>query len=291
MPTINDFKVTDTSGNKVADVVGSTLSGTVEENKQVFDRLGQLIISKYNDMISYLATKGIDNGVGAQALTIYPVGAIYMSVNSTSPSALFGGTWERLKDRFLLCAGDTYGAGATGGSANAVVVSHTHTFSGTSGNSGAHTHTTSGTAASAGAHTHNTTGTAASAGAHTHGRGTMAVSLTSHSHNVYYETIKYASGTTSAKALASSGSHLDTGGALGGSYDVSGSTKSDGAHTHTTSGTAASAGAHTHTVSGTAASAGSHNHTYSGTTASTGSSGAGANMPPYLTVYVWKRTA
>ena len=48
---------------------------------------------------------------------IYPVGAIYMSTNSTSPASLFGGTWEQLKDRFLLGAGNTYGAGTTGGEA------------------------------------------------------------------------------------------------------------------------------------------------------------------------------
>lgn len=35
----------------------------------------------------------------------YPVGSIYMSVNSTDPSTLFGGTWERLKGRFLIGAG------------------------------------------------------------------------------------------------------------------------------------------------------------------------------------------
>ena len=28
-------------------------------------------------------------------LTAYPIGSIYMSVNSTSPNSLFGGTWER----------------------------------------------------------------------------------------------------------------------------------------------------------------------------------------------------
>lgn len=48
---------------------------------------------------------------------IYPVGSIYLSVNSTDPSTIFGGTWEQIKDQFLLSAGDTYTAGATGGSA------------------------------------------------------------------------------------------------------------------------------------------------------------------------------
>lgn len=48
---------------------------------------------------------------------IYPIGSIYMSVNSTNPSVLFGGTWEQLKDRFLLGSGNTYSNGATGGAA------------------------------------------------------------------------------------------------------------------------------------------------------------------------------
>jgi hypothetical protein len=48
---------------------------------------------------------------------IYPVGAIYISTSSTNPGTLFGGTWARVKDTFLLAAGDTYAAGATGGSA------------------------------------------------------------------------------------------------------------------------------------------------------------------------------
>ena len=48
-------------------------------------------------------------------LEIYPIGSIYMSAGSASPASLFGGTWERLKDRFLLGAGDSYAAGGTGG--------------------------------------------------------------------------------------------------------------------------------------------------------------------------------
>ena len=47
----------------------------------------------------------------------YPIGSIYLSVNETSPAEFFGGTWEQLKDRFLLAAGDTYAAGSTGGEA------------------------------------------------------------------------------------------------------------------------------------------------------------------------------
>ena len=54
---------------------------------------------------------------------VYPIGSIYMSVNSTSPADLFGGTWEQIKDTFLLSAGDSYSAGSSGGE-----VSHSHTL-------------------------------------------------------------------------------------------------------------------------------------------------------------------
>ena len=62
---------------------------------------------------------------------IFPVGYIYLSTVATNPKDLFGGTWERLKDRFLLAAGDTYSAGATGGEATHKLTveempSHTH---------------------------------------------------------------------------------------------------------------------------------------------------------------------
>ena len=36
---------------------------------------------------------------------IYPIGSIYISVNSTSPATLFGGKWEQIKGRFLLGTG------------------------------------------------------------------------------------------------------------------------------------------------------------------------------------------
>ena len=53
-----------------------------------------------------------------------------MSVNSTSPATLFGGTWEQIKDTFLLGSG-SYTLGATGGEATHTLTvdempSHSH---------------------------------------------------------------------------------------------------------------------------------------------------------------------
>lgn len=65
---------------------------------------------------------------------LYPVGTYYWSSNATNPATLFGvGTWERVKDKFLLAAGDTYAAGATGGEAThslsqAEMPAHYHTI-------------------------------------------------------------------------------------------------------------------------------------------------------------------
>lgn len=50
--------------------------------------------------------------------TSYPIGSIYMSVNSTNPSTLIGGTWEKIEGRFLLGSNSTYAAGSTGGAAS-----------------------------------------------------------------------------------------------------------------------------------------------------------------------------
>lgn len=66
---------------------------------------------------------------------VYPVGAIYISAVTTDPRILFGfGTWERIQDRFLLAAGSTYAAGATGGEATHTLTvdempSHSHVVS------------------------------------------------------------------------------------------------------------------------------------------------------------------
>ena len=81
----------------------------------------------------------IGGGGGVDFDAVYPVGAIYLSTNATSPSILFGGSWSQIQDQFLLTAGTTYTAGGTGGSA---VISannlpdHSHTCA----DEGSHSH-------------------------------------------------------------------------------------------------------------------------------------------------------
>jgi hypothetical protein len=61
----------------------------------------------------------------------HPPNSLYWSVDPTSPATLFGGTWVRIEDTFLLAAGSTYAAGATGGEATHILTesempAHTH---------------------------------------------------------------------------------------------------------------------------------------------------------------------
>lgn len=49
----------------------------------------------------------VDDIIGSVGLKAYPVGALYLAFNSTSPSALFGGSWLQITGRFLRAASDT----------------------------------------------------------------------------------------------------------------------------------------------------------------------------------------
>ena len=74
-----------------------------------------------NDTNLNLMQANIENELNAKVNTsdlidlIYPVGSIYMSANNVSPASFLGGTWQQIKDKFLLSAGDTYNAGDEGG--------------------------------------------------------------------------------------------------------------------------------------------------------------------------------
>ena len=45
------------------------------------------------------------NGENIYPCPYYPIGAVYISVDSTNPGNIFGGTWEQIKGRFLLGVG------------------------------------------------------------------------------------------------------------------------------------------------------------------------------------------
>ena len=99
------------------------------------------------DITGTLAVANGGTGVTtAAAITVlvgnllFPVGAIYSSTASTNPGTALGfGTWTAFAaGQVLIGNGGGFTAGATGGSADAVVVSHTHT--GTTDGAGSHSH-------------------------------------------------------------------------------------------------------------------------------------------------------
>lgn len=75
-----------------------------------------------NDIKRFTDTNGVVHDIKDYRITtivdtFYPVGSIYMSVNATDPGVLFGGTWEKLENRFLVGAGDLYNVNSEGGEA------------------------------------------------------------------------------------------------------------------------------------------------------------------------------
>ena len=119
----------------------SSTSTNPIQNKVVYTELGKKLSSSGGIMTGMLATKGIklksgtDFGdtfpsnpqtnqlffltIGSNLIldSVYPVGSIYMNVNSTNPGTLFGGTWEQIQGRFLLGTSSSYPAGSQGGEA------------------------------------------------------------------------------------------------------------------------------------------------------------------------------
>ena len=86
-----------------------------------FSSLSDISPSDFNALVKnmqYLyTTKGVIDDMNAYDR----VGAIYVSTNATSPASIFGGEWERITDRFLIGAGNSYSAGSYGGSKNAII--------------------------------------------------------------------------------------------------------------------------------------------------------------------------
>lgn len=134
----------------------------------------------------------------------YPVGAIYVSTVATSPSELFGGTWEALEQgRVLIGQGTDYAAGSTGGEKeHAITVAempeHTHTM----GNAGSHSH--SGATSSTGSHRHNIRGNK------NQNYDSETTFSDGHSNLDYYIPSEYAGSHSHTLSIDSAGSHSHT---------------------------------------------------------------------------------
>ena len=207
-------------------LTGWDFVGSAPPTKNEFDAWFKLVDEKLNYLYSQLQDT---------ASKLYPIGSVYISFNSTDPSTLFGGTWVRLKDRFLLACGDSYAPNTTGGSATKTIATS---------NLPSHTHTCS---------------TVAN---HTHTRGTM--NITGY-HDGADDDPSYVGGAFSFTSRTSAYNDRKAGGSANivVNFDASkswtGATSPNGGHTHTIG--------------------------------STGSSLPLNVMPPYQTVYAWRRTA
>lgn len=71
---------------------------------------------------------------------LYPIGSIYMNVNNVEPSAIFGGSWERMPSgRMLINSGDGFNLGQIGGEkehrlTEDELASHSHDVNNINGN-------------------------------------------------------------------------------------------------------------------------------------------------------------
>lgn len=90
---------------------GQILAGWSGENNGI----ERLYYRNRRDMCdTWSAWKAIAFIDDSNALSAYPVGAIYISISSTSPASLFGGTWESIaSERVLMGVSSSHGAGST----------------------------------------------------------------------------------------------------------------------------------------------------------------------------------
>ena len=207
-------------------ITGWDFVGSAPPTKNEFDAWFRATDEKLNYLYSQLQDT---------ASKLYPIGSVYISFNSTDPSTLFGGTWVRLKDRFLLACGDSYAPNTTGGSATKTIATS---------NLPSHTHTCS------------------TVGNHAHTRGTMNITGyhdSSDNDPSYYGGAFYFSSRATTHNNQQTGGSYNTVIYFDASRNWSGETSWNGSHTHTIG--------------------------------NTGSSLPLNVMPPYQTVYAWRRTA
>lgn len=235
-----------------------------------------------------------------QSKDIFPIGSIYMSIANINPAEYFGGTWERYAKGRTLVGVDENDATfkavkATGGAKTHTLTTsempvHTHSQN-------SHNHTQNSHNHSQNAHGHS--GSSGSAGAHTPSGSIATKSLTGYfytrdaqlsDHNLV---LGSPGGVFGVSYEYWSGSHWAVAGSNAASY-YKNKVSINASHNHSFSGNAVSAHSHSVTVNSNTASNNATTATNNSTTASNNNTGGGAahnNLQPYITVYMWVRTA
>lgn len=257
-------------------------------------------------------------------LQAYPVGSIYMSTSDVNPSQYFGGTWAAWGTGRVpvgVDGSDTNmnAADKTGG-AKTVSLAHTHTVASHTHSVGAHAHGLNSHTHSVPAHAHGMNNHTHSVPAHAHGLNSHTHSIAGHKHissagydeNYYYIALLYDSVVkTSSVTGSGNGSayafNVGTGNSihannlrLGYTDTVSLTTKAASGNTAEkaafTSGKATGNTANSAVLTSGAATGNTANSTAfntGGAAPATDSklSGNQSIMQPYVTCYMWKRTA
>ena len=237
-------------------------------------------------------------GSAANFLLAHPVGSYWWTQDNTDPNEAYGGTWIRVKDKFVLAAGDSYNRGNTGGNSSITIStnqlpSHSHSFT-PAGTVSSHTHGLNG-------HTHSFTpsGTVSS---HTHGLNGHTHSFTTDSNGNHRHTANMYYGNVVSDNKPDNWNN-GTGGKSETTYITQKRTSEEGAHTHsgTTGGNSGNTSSATPTFTGksgtTSGNSGATASTApaftgkSGTTGNTGSGNSVNIMPPYEVANCWRRTA
>lgn len=249
--------------------------------EQIAANTKSLVTNKVGNLSSLKTTSKSNlvsavNELYSQAFLIaHPVGSIYMSTSNVNPSTTYGGTWEswgsgRVPVGVNASDSDFSESEKTGG-AKTINLAHSHTVNG-------HTHSIS--------HTH-------TVNSHTHSTANHTLTgneMPSHNH---YEQIsqRNALGTEFAVRYMAGSNGSNT------SYkalDFSTVVQAGGGSILTTGNTGGNAG-HNHGNTGAASPA-----TGGASTSNSGSSSPGTNsqlsssqkiLPPYITCYMWLRTA
>ena len=276
-------------------------TSNLEKLELGFDKVAKKLYIRCEDEIIQIGTskEEIIN-------TTFPINSIFITTNSANPGTYLGGTWEAFGTGRTLIAVDESNTNfntveKTGGSTN-LNLAHTHSTSGhtlttseipSHSHSMSHSHTMN--------HTHSDTFSCKSGGSHSH---SLSSSYTDYwGDKGSFRVLGWKSAAVSGSIFELSSPYFDQKSPGRGSDFGTVSITLDLDHRHSLSGSTSSSGSHSHTISGSVSTYSGNTSSYSGSTDTAGSGNSHSHgntdsaldtytiLPPYITVYMWKRTA